>query len=96
MDVLEQRVDPETFAPCMPGVTEVGRVETLNLMALSSLKTKSRELARTLRYWKAALDGAKALHSNLLFEYASMTYEHMATVWPGEQLLWEMRGYMMQ
>jgi hypothetical protein len=96
METLEQRVDPETFVPRMPGVTEVGRVETLNLMALSSLKAKDRELTRTLHFWKAALDGAKALRSDLLFEHASMIYEHMATIWPGEQVLWDFRSYMVQ
>jgi len=96
MEVLERRVDPETFAPRMPGVTEMGRVETLNLMTLASLKAKDRELIRALHFWKAAVDGAKALRSNLLFEHVSMLYEHMVTIWPQEQQLRDMRSYMMR
>lgn len=96
MEMLEQRVDPETFAPRIPGVTEMGRVETLNLMTLASLKAKDRELPRALHFWKAAVEGAKALHSNLLSEHASMLYEHMVTIWPGEQCLWDLRNSMMR
>lgn len=84
MRVLEKRVDPQTFAPCMPGVSEVGRVETLNLMAFSSLSAKDRDLERTVHFWLAAVQGARALHSSMLVQLVSTTYDRLATAWSGE------------
>jgi hypothetical protein len=89
VQVLEKRVDPETFVPRMPGVSEVGRVETLNLMALSSLRAKDRDLQRTVHFWQAAMEGAQALRSDLLLRQVSTTYEQMAAIWSGEA---QMRG----
>jgi hypothetical protein len=94
MQMLEQRVDPATFAPRMPGVTEVGRVETMNLMALASLRAEKRDMERTIHFWQAGVSGAKALHSDVLFRLASTTYEHLAVVWPGEARVRALRDHL--
>lgn len=94
MEVLEQRVDPQTFLPRASGVSEIGRVETMNLMALSSLKARDRDLEHTIHFWQAAVQGAKVLHSDVLFALARTTYEHLAVVWPGEARVRELRDHL--
>lgn len=94
MELLQQRVDPETFVPRMPGVTEVGRVETLHLLALSSLKAPQRDLERIIHFWQAAVEGAKTLHSEYFFALASATYEHLTLVWPGERRVLNLREHL--
>lgn len=96
IEVLGQRLDLETFAPRMPGVSEVGRVETINLLALSSLKAKDRDLERTIHFWQTAVGEAKALHSDMLFTLASTTYEHMTVIWPGEARVRDLRDHLVR
>lgn len=96
MQMLEKRVDPETFAPRMPGVTAVGRVETMNLMALSSLRAKDRDLERTIHFWRAGVEGAKDLCSDVFFALSSSIYEHMTMIWPGEARLQTLRDHLVQ
>jgi hypothetical protein len=89
-EILEKRIDPQTFAPRI-AQSEMGRVETLNVLALSSLKTKDRDREQTLHFWTAAIEGAKALQSEYNFTEAVTTYEHMAVVWPGEPRIAELQ-----
>jgi transcriptional regulator with XRE-family HTH domain len=93
MEVLEQRLDPETFVPRVPQ-SEVGRVRTMNILALSSLKAMDRDLERTVHFWKAAVEGARALHSDVCFHTALMTYEHIVLLWPTEVRVRELRDYL--
>lgn len=93
MEVLEKRIDPETFSSRIQQ-TEIGRIETLNIMALSSLKAKDRDIERTIHFWKAAVEEAKTLRSDFFFDMAFTTYEHMAVVWPGERRIRELRGHL--
>jgi transcriptional regulator with XRE-family HTH domain len=94
MQVLEKRVDPETFAPRMPGVSEVGRVETLNLMALSSLHAKDCDLSRAVHLWQAAVEGAKALHSSTLLQMVFTTYRQLTAVWSGEAQVRDLQDHL--
>lgn len=93
IEVLEQRLDLETFAPRIPQ-SEVGRVRTMNILALSSLKAKDRDLERTIHFWIAAVEGARALQSNICFSTAFTTYEHMSIIWPGEARVRELRDHL--
>ncbi len=93
MGVLEKRVDPDTFSPRIRQ-SEMGRVETMNIMALSSLKTKDRDLEKTIHFWRAAVEGSKALRSEYFFNIALTTYEHMGVVWPGEPRIAELRDHI--
>ncbi len=90
MEILEQRVDPETFSPKIPQ-SELGRLETLNVMALSSLRTKDRDREKTIHFWTAGIEGAKALKSELIFNDSLTTYEYMEMIWQGELRIQELR-----
>lgn len=93
-EMLEKRVDPETLAPRMPLVTEAGRIETVNLLALLSMEATNRDLERAIYYWQAVVNGAKVLRSEYLFAQAATTYEHLAVVWSDEVRVRELRGQL--
>lgn len=93
MEVLEKRVDPETFTPRMRQ-SEMGRIETISIMALSSLKTTKRDLDKTIHLWKASIEGSKTLQSEYSFNIALATYELMEVVWPGEKRIADLRTHM--
>lgn len=84
MALLEQRVDLKTLAPKIPQ-SGIGRVATLNVMALSSLKAKNRDMEKTIHVWTAGIEGARALQSEQRFSEAVTIYELMDVVWPGEE-----------
>jgi len=94
MRMLEIRLDPQTLVPRMPGVTEIGRVETTNLMAFTSLRAQDRDMERTIYLWQAAVEGAKSLQSELLFAQTVTTYEHLSMVWPGEARVQALRDQL--
>lgn len=83
MTFLIKRVDPETLVPKIPQ-SELGRIETIHVMALSSLKARDRDMAQTIHLWQAGIEGAKALKSQLLWNSLLTLYEHMEIVWPNE------------
>jgi len=93
MQTLEQRVDPETLSPRIPQ-SEMGRVEVINIMALSSLKTKDRDIERTIHFWVAGIEGAKTLQNQQRFNEALTTYELMEVVWPGDTRIKDLRDYI--
>jgi len=93
-EMLEKRVDPETLESRMPLVTEAGRMETVNLLALLSMEAKNRDLERAVHYWQAVVEGARALHSEYLFAQAATTYEHLAVVWSDEARVRELRSLL--
>lgn len=94
MQMLEVRLDPQTLVPRMPGVSEIGQVETTNLMAFTSLRAKDRDMERTIYLWQAAVEGAKSLQSELLFAQTVTTYEHLSMVWPGEARVQALRDQL--
>lgn len=95
MQILEQRIDPETLSPRMPQ-SMMGRVETINIMALSSLKSKDRDIERTIHFWVAGIEGAKTLRNQQRFNEALTTYEFMEMVWPGDSRIKVLRDYIVQ
>jgi hypothetical protein len=48
-------------------------VEVINIMALSSLKTKDRDIERTIHFWVAGIEGAKTLQNQQRFNEALTT-----------------------
>jgi transcriptional regulator with XRE-family HTH domain len=90
---LQQRVDPETLAPKI-SQSAMGRIETINIMALSSLKTKSRDIEQTIHFWVAGIEGAKTLQNESRFNEALATYEFMEVVWPGEKAITDLRDHI--
>ena len=94
MKAFEQIVDPKDLATKLqiPGRS---KVETLNFMAMSSLKQKDKDIEETLHYWKAAVQGATALQSEQRFNETLLTYEIMDAVWPNEKRVKELRDLAM-
>jgi transcriptional regulator with XRE-family HTH domain len=93
MEWLTKRVDPETLSCKMPQ-SELGRIATINTMALSSLKAKDRDIEQTTHLWVAGIEGAKSLKSEQRFTDAVATYELMEVVWPGERRITDLRDHV--
>ncbi len=93
MEWLSKRIDPETLVPKI-AQSELGRVETINVMTLSSLKTKDRDMEKTLHLWIHGMKGAIALQSEQRFNEALATYELMEVVWPDEKRVAELREHI--
>jgi transcriptional regulator with XRE-family HTH domain len=93
MQTLEQRVDPETLAPKIEQ-SEMGRVETINIMALASLRAPNRDLEKIIHLWTAGIEGAKARKDEQRFLEAVTTYDLMEVVWPGEPRIKDLRDLM--
>jgi hypothetical protein len=86
---LGQRIDPETLLAKIPQ-HGVGRVETIQIMTLSSLRAKDRNLERTIHLWTAGIEGAKALKSEEYFHEAVANLDRMEVVWPDESRIAEL------
>jgi len=86
LDSFGQIMDLQTLAMKRP-LPERSKIEMLNLMALSTLKSTERDMEQALHFWHPAIEGAKALQSEQRFEEASMTYEIMEALWPGEKTI---------
>jgi transcriptional regulator with XRE-family HTH domain/tetratricopeptide (TPR) repeat protein len=93
LEVLGQRVNSETLAPKI-AQTELGRIETINIMTLASLRAGDRDMEKIRYLWVAGIEGAKALQSEQRFNEALANYELMEIVWPNEQRIAELRGSM--
>lgn len=93
MSMLEQRVDSETLAPKI-SQSAIGRVETINVMALASLKAKDRDMHKVIHLWVATVEGAKTIKSEERFTEALATYELMETVWPDEPRIKNLRDHI--
>jgi hypothetical protein len=71
-----------------------GRVETYNILALSSLKGKDRDMEKVLHFWTVGIEGAKALQNQQRFNEALTTYELMEAVWPGEKRVASLQDHL--
>lgn len=94
MEILSKRIDSETLIPKIIQ-SEMGRIETINIMARSSLKTPNRDREKTIHFWTTAMEGARALRSDFYFQEALATYELLEVVWPGEQRIADLRDHIM-
>lgn len=83
MASFKQIVEEKSLTPKV-SLSERTRVETLNLMALSTLKRRNKDKQETLHYWEAAISGARALQSEQFFNDAVGTYEIMSVLWPDD------------
>lgn len=87
---LEKIIDPVTLVAKIPAERR-GRIEVFNTMALSVLKSKDRDMEKTVQFWMVAIEEARALQSTWGFNEALATYELMEVAWPGEQRIAELR-----
>lgn len=90
---LKQRVDPETLLPTIVQ-SGIGRIETINFMALSSLKTKDRDIEKAIHFWTAGIEGAKTLKSEQRFNEALMNYDLIEAIWSGEPRIADLRDHI--
>ncbi len=90
MEWLEKLIDPVTLTEKIPKSLR-GRISVINSMAQASLKTKNRDMEKTVHFWTAAIEGARTLQSEWGFNEAVTTYELMDVVWPGEPRIQELR-----
>lgn len=91
MSMLEKRVDPETLVQKVAQATPNGRIETINVMVLSSLRSKDRDMEKTIHLWMAGIQGAKNIKSEQRFIESLAAYELMEVVWPDERRIIELR-----
>jgi transcriptional regulator with XRE-family HTH domain len=90
MEWLEKLIDPVTLTEKIPRSLR-GRISVINSMAQASLKTKNRDMEKTVHLWTAAIGGAKALRSEWGFNEVMTTYELMDVVWPAEPRIKDLR-----
>jgi tetratricopeptide (TPR) repeat protein len=90
METLKKRINPETLVPTI-AQSEIGRLETINILTLSSLRAKDRDMGKTIHFWRAAIESAKALQSEWAFTEAVTNYQFMEIAYPGEARIAELR-----
>lgn len=90
LDAFHKLIEPQQLATKVP-LSGRARVETLNFMALSSLKQKDKDMEQTVRFWTAAMQGAITLQSERRYTEALLTYDIMDAVWPDEKKIKELR-----
>ena len=91
MEALEKIIDPATLTAKIPAGRR-GRIEVFNTMALSILKSKDRDMEKTVHLWMIAIEESRALQSTWGFNEALATYELMEVAWPGEKTIASLRG----
>ena len=93
LDSLSQLIDADLLTLKMP-LPERTRLEGLNLMTLSLLKSKDRDMERIIPIWIEAITKAKALRSEQRFDEASFIYDVFEVVWPGEAHIEDLREHV--
>jgi transcriptional regulator with XRE-family HTH domain len=89
-----RRVDPDTLeAKIIQGsrTSERGRIYTINAMIPAALKTRDRDKEQIIAWWQAAIEGAKTLRSEQLFNDALIAYDAMEYAWPGDKDILDLR-----
>lgn len=94
LEWFERRIDCGTLESKITQ-SELGRVETLNLMIMAALKGKYRDLEQILYWWMHSLQGAIALRSEQRFAEVMANYDFMEIAWPGERRVTDMREYVL-
>jgi hypothetical protein len=97
MKYIEKRIDSETLAPRIEirtGSMERGHIETINLLTLSMLKSKERDMEKIIHHWSAAIEGAKACKYEYAFNQAVANFEAMEYTFPGEKRITELRDHI--
>jgi transcriptional regulator with XRE-family HTH domain len=90
MEALGTLIDPETLSSKLTKSAR-GRIDVINIMALSSLRNKNRDMEQTIHFWMAVIKEAKAMRSEWGFNEALETYDLMGFIWPGEKRIAELR-----
>lgn len=90
MKWIAKRIDPETLVPRIPQ-TEWGRVETINVLVRSLIRSKERDMEKVVHHWTAGSEGARALKHEQAFSQAVANFEALEDAFPGEKRIQELR-----
>jgi tetratricopeptide (TPR) repeat protein len=90
LDTFTQLIDDASLVSRKP-LSGKGRVEMLNFMAFSELKSPKRDMEKALNFWQTGLEGAKTLQSKQRFNESLAIYDMMEAVWPSERRIMERR-----
>ena len=93
MKHIEKKIDPETLAPRIPQ-SEAGRVNTVNILTRSLMKSKERDMEKIIHHWQNGIEVAKAVQSENSFRAFVATHEAMEFAWPGEQRILKLREHI--
>jgi tetratricopeptide (TPR) repeat protein len=90
LDSLQPLINLDTLHLKMP-LPERNRIEAINLIALTELKSKNRDMEHITHCWTTAIKGAKQLQSEQRFTESLVAYEIMEGVWPDDARIEELR-----
>jgi transcriptional regulator with XRE-family HTH domain len=85
-----QLIDVESLSP-KRSFEERLRVDTLIGLVLTSLKLPQKDRELSIRLWRASIQEARALQSELRFNEACMAHDMMEGIWPDEACIQELR-----
>jgi hypothetical protein len=86
-------IDEKTYSPKKYDVSQREHIRALSLVAMASLKTK--DLERSVTLWKPWMQSAQALKSKLCMNEAMSAYRTMDIIWPHDQRVYDLRGFVM-
>jgi hypothetical protein len=72
---------------------ENNRLETILEMARASLEGKARNVGNAIKYWEAAIEGAKRLKHEGKYRMALAIYDDMKIAFPGEKQIHNLRDH---
>jgi DNA-binding XRE family transcriptional regulator/tetratricopeptide (TPR) repeat protein len=75
----------ETTKPFRGVLTEAWRIQTVLDMSRAVLEGPAKDMRDAIRYWKAAIEGAKRLKSEGFYDGALETHDQMKVAFPGEK-----------
>jgi DNA-binding XRE family transcriptional regulator len=96
MKAYAQVIDAKTLEPTKPFqeiLTGDLRLRVIEGMARASLEGDARNMGNALRYWVAAIEGAKKMKSESKYKRALTIYDDMKLAFPGEKQIHNLRDY---
>jgi transcriptional regulator with XRE-family HTH domain len=96
MKAYAQIVDAKTLEAVKPfqgKLTEDLRLRVIEGMAQASLEGEARNMANAIRYWEAAIEGAKKMKSESKYRRALAIHDDMKKAFPGEQQIHNLRDH---
>jgi transcriptional regulator with XRE-family HTH domain len=91
-----QVIDAKTLEATRPfqgTLTENLRLQIIEGMARASLEGEARNMGNALRYWVAAIEGAKRMKSESKYRKALTVYDDMKLAFPGEKQIHNLRDH---
>jgi tetratricopeptide (TPR) repeat protein len=93
LKAFAQVIDPNTLSSKV-AMAKRTRVELLHYQTMATMKSPERDLERAIVLWVAEVREAAALRSQKSFDEATMAYEVMQGVWPGEARVLDLRDLL--